>query len=281
LIIENIGEEDNIYFQEYDSILQKASRNFNSYVKSEIFKKVRNTKWVMDLASGKGQDLFRYSSNNMRNIIFLEINKVALAELISRKHSFTTNNKFRNHMNILIQNVDLFDNYKDIIEKINNVYTDKSIDLIMCMFAFHYLMKNMKSLKNICKLINYYLKQNGKFVFSAFDGQKIVDLLEENNGEWTINVDDDVKYSIKKKYDNNILEGIGQKIDVLLPFSKNTYYEEYLINIDIIEKELSKYNIILETNESFSNFFDSYNGHLNNDDKKYVDLYHYYIFTKK
>jgi hypothetical protein len=126
-----------------------------------------------------------------------------------------------------------------------------------------------------------YLKQNGKFVFSAFDGQKIVDLLEENNGEWTINVDDDVKYSIKKKYDNNILEGIGQKIDVLLPFSKNTYYEEYLINIDIIEKELSKYNIILETNESFSNFFDSYNGHLNNDDKKYVDLYHYYIFTKK
>lgn len=280
LIIEDI-KDDNIYFQEHNNIIQKASRNFNSFVKSEIFKRFKNTNWVVDLASGKGQDLFRYITNNMHNIIFLERDKVALAELISRKHSFTVDEKIKNNTNILIQNVDLFDNYKDNIEKINNVYSGQNIDLIMCNLAFHYLMKNKKSLQNICKLIDHYLKQGGHFVFCSFDGHKIINLLKANNGEWTIKVNNDIKYSIKKKYKNNKITSIGQKIDVLLPFSKNTYYEEYLINIDTIKNEFNKYNIILVSNESFSKYLTSYNGYLDKDDQIYVDLYHYYIFTKK
>jgi len=287
LVIEDINKDDNkddnIYFQEYDNILHKASRNFNSNVKSEIFKKYRNTNWVIDLASGKGQDLFRYSNNNMRNIIFLEIDKVALTELIIRKHSFSNDEKYKNHMNILIQNVDLLDDYKDNIKKINNVYTSHNIDLIMCNLSFHYFVKNMESLDNICQLINHYLISGGTFIFSTFDGNKIVNLLEENNGEWTVKVGDKIKYSIKKKYKENHITNIGQKIDVLLPFSKNTYYEEYLVNIDTIEKELKKYNIFLKDNIPFSNYFNSYDSiyELDHDDRKYVDLYHYYIFVKK
>lgn len=280
LIIEDIKEE-NIYFQEHDNILQKASRNYNSFVKSEILKMFKGTEWVMDLASGKGQDLFRYSNNNIKNVIFLEIDKMALSELISRKHIFSTDEKYKNSMNILIQNVDLLDNYKDNIKAINNVYTNQNIDLIMCNFALHYFMKNNKLLENICKLINHYLKQNGKFVFTAFDGNKIINLLEKNNGEWIIKVDNQIKYGITKKYDDSDLTNIGQKIEVLLPFSKNTYYEEYLININTISKALSKYDIILEQNESFSKFMNSYKQNLDENDKIYIDLYHYYIFKKK
>jgi len=283
LIIEDetTKQDDDIYFQEHDNALQKASRNYNSFVKSELFKKFTGTKWVMDLASGKGQDLFRYSSFNMKNIIFLEIDKVALLELITRKHSFSVDHKYKNPMNILIQNVDLLDNYKDNINLIANIYKKREIDLIICNFAFHYFVKNKESLKNICHLINHYLKRNGKFMFTTFDGQKIVDLLTKNNGVWIIKVDDIIKYGIKKNYTNNQLSEIGQKIQVLLPFSNNTFYDEYLINIKTIEKELVKYNIILETNRSFSSYFHKYNKFLDADDKTYVDLYHYYIFTKK
>lgn len=285
LIIEDIEDNNqDIYFQEHDNVLQKASRNFNSYVKSELFKKFQNTKWIMDFASGKGQDLFRYGTYNMKNVIFLEIDKVALTELITRKHIYSNDDKFRNNMNILIQNVDLLDSYKKNIKKIKNVYQKKEdIDLIICNFALHYFMKNKKSLKNICKMINYYLKQGGNFIFTAFDGQKIIDLLEKNNGEWLIKVDDQVKYGIKRKYKKDKLVSVGQKIDVLLPFSKNKYYEEYLVNINSISKKLKKYNIILDTNESFSKYIDSYkdNLYLDDNDKTYVDLYHYYIFVKK
>lgn len=283
LIIEDIDENQDNYFQEHDNSLHKASRNFNSYVKSEIFKKFRNTKWVMDMASGKGQDLFRYSSNNMRNIIFIELDRTALMELIVRKHSFAGDASFRNNMQVLIQNVNLLDKYRDNIERIDNVYTRRNIDLIVCNMAFHYLMKNKKSLRNICRLINHYLKPTGRFVFSAFDGHRIVRLLEENGGEWTILVGDRVKYSIKKKYSDDHITSIGQQIDVILPFSRNTYYPEYLINIDTIKKELGKYNIVMESNESFSKYLNKYHDYskLDTNDLQYIDLYHYYIFVKK
>ena len=79
------NNNEKIYFQEHDNHLQKASRNYNSFVKSELFKKFKNTQWVMDLASGKGQDLFRYSTSKMKNVIFLEIDKMALGELAKTK----------------------------------------------------------------------------------------------------------------------------------------------------------------------------------------------------
>lgn len=282
LIIENIKPNTDIYFQEHDNFLQKASRNYNSFVKTQIFEKFKGIEWVMDLASGKGQDLFRYSMSNMINIIFLEKDKVALEELVMRKHLFSNDSKYKNQMSILVQNVDLLDPYKKIIYHINNVYTRKQqIDLIMCNFAFHYMVGDKKSLQNICSLIGYYLKPNGKFVFTAFDGNNIVDLLEKNNGKWIVMSGDKIKYGIKKKYSNNVLEDTGQKIDVLLPFSKDTFYEEYLINIDFISKELAQYNIEIQTNESFSEYLNEYSGTLDKNDKLYVSLYHYYIFVKK
>jgi hypothetical protein len=286
LIIGDIKPKTNtntdIYFQEHNNILQKASRNYNSFVKSQIFDKFKGTDWVMDLASGKGQDLFRYSVANMKNIIFLEKDKVALEELIERKHLFSKDAKYKNQMNVLVQNVDLLDHYKKIIGQVNNISIKRQqIDLIVCNFAFHYMVRDVLSLENICKLIDYYLKPNGKFVFTSFDGNKIIDLLENNNGEWIVKSNDKIKYGIIKKYSKNILEEVGQKIDVLLPFSKDTFYEEYLINIDFISKELDKYNIKIETNESFSQYLNKYSGTLDKNDELYTSLYHYYIFVKK
>lgn len=281
LNIENI-DDSKVYFQEHDNVLQKSSRNFNSFVKSEIFKTFRNSNWVMDMASGKGQDLFRYAANDIKNVIFLEIDKTALTELITRKFAFSVDKKYRTAMNILIQNVDLLDPYKKNIELIhNNIYNlSNDIDVIVCNFAFHYLIGTQNSLENICKFINYYLKTNGKFIFTAFDGQKIVDLLKNNGGSWIIRKDDQIKYGIKKKYNGDNLDVIGQKIDVLLPFSKNTFYEEYLVNINTIQQEFKKYGIILESNKSFSSYIPSYDGSLDDNDKTYVDLYHCYVFKK-
>jgi hypothetical protein len=286
LVIEEDDKDDKddkdveSYFQEHDNQLQKASRSYNSFVKSELFKKFKGTKWVIDLASGKGQDLFRYSQFNMENVLFLEIDKIALMELISRKHSFAEDKNFKSNMNILIQNIDLLDSYEENIDKINNVYKDKKTDLIICNFAFHYLLKNKKSLKNICELINFYLKKNGKFMFTSFDGKKIINLLNENNGEWTIKVNNQIKYSIKKKFTGDKMEEIGQKVEVLLPFSNKLYYEEFIVNIETICEEFKKYGIVLETSESFSKYVNFYKGFLDFNDRKYVNLYHYYIFTK-
>jgi len=279
LNIEDEEKEENMYFEVDNNELQKASRNYNSYVKTEIFKNIQNTEWVMDLASGKGQDLFRYSEARVKNIIFLEIDKMALEELINRKHSFSNDSKYRNSMKILIQNVDLLDDYNKNIRKVDNVYNSNKIDLIMCNLAFHYFMKDKKSMENIIKLIDHYLNKNGRFIMMAFDGDKINKLLKEND-EWTIKVNNKIKYSIRKKYDGKKIEGVGQKIEVILPFSGEKYYEEYLINIEEIQKEFNKYNIKLLNNKSFLDYYNNYHKDLDDNDKKYVDLYHYYLFKK-
>jgi ubiquinone/menaquinone biosynthesis C-methylase UbiE len=270
------------YFQESDSTLHKQSRAFNSFVKSQIFEQHKNTQHVMDIASGKGQDLFRYASNCMSEVMFVEIDKTAIMELISRKHDYSKDDKKRGSMHIMTQQLNLNQPFNDNIAKLSNSslpIPPSGFDLIVCNFALHYLIGTKNAIVNIGKFINTYLKPGGRFIFTAFDGQDIVDLLEES-GDWKSYTPG--KFHIKRSYTGNTLQLAGQKIEVLLPFSKNTYYTEYLVNIEYIETLFAKFNLTLETDQSFSEFIPSYksSNKMDNDDKLYTGLYHYYSFYK-
>ena len=109
---------------------------------------------------------------------------------------------------------------------------------------------------------------------TGFDGNTIVKLLKD--GDWSSGI-----YSIKKKYEHNILITHGQKISVKLPFSKNTYYDEYLINLSTLVEKFNAFGISLVETNSFETYLASYGKDLNDDDKKFVSLYHYYIFKKR
>ena len=287
LVIEELSSSDS-YFQEHDNQLQKSSRNFNSFVKSKIFEQFKETTWVIDLASGKGQDLFRYGLHKMRNVVFLEIDNMALSELLSRKYDFVKSTE-KSKMSIMLHQIDLNEDHKDNFDKLQDLHLPSSgVDLMVCNFAFHYFIPDRKHLMNIIKFINHYLKPGGRFVFTAFDGRAIIRLLNENNGNWTVSKGKEIKYSIKKQYKINVLEPIGQKIDVLLPFSNNDYYSEYLVNIEYIASEFSSYGITLETDQSFEEYLieyknTNYKGYntMDADDRKYSSLYHYYCFYKQ
>lgn len=276
------------YFQEHDNQLQKASRNYNSFVKSNILSQFRSTEWVMDIASGKGQDLFRYGSFGIRNLVCLEIDQLALMELIARKHDFSAI-KERGVMNIQVHQLDINNDYKENIEILSDISIyQQGMDLIMCNFAFHYFLASKKTLTNVIKFINHYLKPGGRFIFTAFDGKEIIQLLNENSGNWTVKVGNEVQYSIKKQYDVNFLDTIGQKIDVLLPFSKSNYYQEFLVNIDYIAGEFQSAGMTLEIDKGFGEFLDEYKKSNRKNyesmtpaDKLYVSNYHYYCFYKR
>jgi hypothetical protein len=148
------------------------------------------------------------------------------------------------------------------------------------------MIKTYGSVVNITRFINYYLKPGGRFVFTAFDGSDIVNLLKEHDGKYNVHVKDEsgkLKYSILKNYTGHVLLPTDQTIKVLLPFSNGTYYEESLVNINYLESEFNKLGITLEINKSFSEYIDSYKqkNNLDNDDKLYVGLYHYYCFYKQ
>jgi SAM-dependent methyltransferase len=189
----------------------------------------------------------------------------------------------------MLHQIDLNEDHKDNFDKLQDLHLPSSgVDLMVCNFAFHYFIPDRKHLMNIIKFINHYLKPGGRFVFTAFDGRAIIRLLNENNGNWTVSKGKEIKYSIKKQYKINVLEPIGQKIDVLLPFSNNDYYSEYLVNIEYIASEFSSYGITLETDQSFEEYLieyknTNYKGYntMDADDRKYSSLYHYYCFYKQ
>ena len=269
-------------FDKQQSGEYKQSRNFNNFVKTQIFNNINNASWCLDMASGNGQDLFRYNKMNVKNLLNLEIDKTALQELNFRKHELS-NNINSNTMNIKTLQLDLNNDYKMNIQYIDNMkfkFPSEGFNYIICNFAFHYLIKNKKYIQNIIKFISTFLKVGGRFIMTAFDGNKIFEFLSKHNGNW-----EDGPYLIKFKEQYTSLENYGQMITLKLPFSKNKLYDEYLINIDYIKDEFKKSNIHLDTNIGFDEYFDKYTEHkgnkLSNSDKLFTSLYHYYSFYKK
>lgn len=281
----NIESDDDAgYFQVNDSSLHKEQRAFNNYVKSEIVSQFSDTAWALELGSGKGQDFSRYVKNRIGadgGVLFTDIDKTALMELISRKWEFANSRHTNGRIKVLMHQLDITANYKDNIVIIDRLPVPQTkFDIIVCNFAFHYFIKTHGSLMNTIRFIDYYLKPHGRFIFTAFDGEAVVKLLHKHKGTWNSDIKD--KYSIKRAYTGDILLPIGQKIKLLLPFSAGEYYEEPLVNINYIEAEFAPYGYTLEINQSFSEFIPKYSDKdkLDADDITFVSLYSYYVLYK-
>jgi SAM-dependent methyltransferase len=289
IIIEETKQIDAGYFVSHESMKHKAIRNFNSFVKSNVFATFSDTDWVLDLASGKGQDLARYRDNRVRNLLCLEIDQTAIIELISRKHDLVMRKKhqfdnrskynqpendFHKGIKVLVNQMDLNNKYTDNIQQLERLPIN-TFNIIVCDFAFHYFLANKAALKNIIKFITHYLKPGGRFIFMSFDGAAVNNLLK--NGDY---IND--KFGIKKLYKGHILLPIGQKISAKLPVNDTAFIEEYLVNIDYIEEEFKAVKMELEADEPFSKYLDKFkHENLDDIDKQFVSLYHVYIFYKK
>lgn len=287
LTIEMMGNDklvyDNNYFKVHNNSVYEEQRKYNSYAKNEVLSSVKNEllnkkinlNWIIDLACGKGQDLYKINKLEFKNVLFIDKDHMAIGELIRRINSSRTKSKIYNEC------MDLTTNYKTVLEKIDYVKSE-SADLIVCNFALHYFTDKLETIENLSQLINHLLSLHGKVVFTCFDGKKVFNLLS-NVERVDYHENSTVKYSIIKEYNNSKIKSFGQKIKVLLPFSgQDEYYEEYLVNIDSIENEFNKKNIILSKQGSFSEFMNKYSKvHLlTENDKSYIDLYHYYIFER-
>jgi len=265
LIVENITTEN--YFVTNDNSLYKNSRSFNSYVKTQL-QKYLHKKIVVDCASGKGQDLFRYAAAGVQHLICAEIDVVALQELISRKHDFATS-RDSHSMKINAIQVDFLKPTDDIMEKLSRLeFTQHTATSVVCHFAIHYFAESIASMDNYAATVSSMLEPGGTFICTAFNGESVKKIA---NDTFDLYQDDTLQYSIKRT---------GDTIEVLLPFSNGNYYKEYLVYTDSIRKIFSKYNLSLTYDESFATFLPSYKGSMTPHDITYCSLYHAWVFTK-
>ena len=278
------------YFAVKKSPIYFAQTASLSYAKSHIISKVAKLApnlFVLDLAAGKGQDLGRYLDANYERGVFVDIDRIAIATLLSKRYEmiktskYYREKKFNVRVGVLNLNEPADDNYK----KLQVLFGDEEEKpaFINCNLAIHYMLSDVKSLLNIIKLITMSIEKGGYFAYTTFNGKKVFNLLAENNGEWICYHDEVVKFRLKANYKSSIFSGFNQTISVKLPFSGDEMYEEPLVSIDNINEAFTKSGFkVIETGsildiveDEMRNEAKNLYSKLDEGDKKYLDLYHF------
>lgn len=264
------------YFAREKLEFYKPIVGFNSFVKSRLIENFRDSDFIIDAASGQGQDLFRISNIDVKTALFIDIDENAIAELNSRKY------QIKSEMKILTWVADLSRPAKLILEEYKNYNPPlQGADGLMINFAIHYIANTIPKLKNFINIAKGMLRIGGRVIITCFDGEQIFNLLNglDRLQSWDVYEDTVLKYSIRKLYSSGTFSH-GQKIEVKLPFTGDEYYEESLMDTNLIIEEFEKEGFEYEIFNPFGvylSYFERVNSKLysklTEDDKKYTNLY--------
>lgn len=279
-----------VYFTSAKSDAYKPLTKFNSFVKSQILRQLENADWVIDLAAGKGQDLFTLHGYGVKNMLFVDIDAEAISELNKRKYNLGNSKLYpfgfhpAKDYHIYTKVLDLSQPFDESSKKISDVVSHNSADGIIINFAIHYLIKDNDSLMNLKSLIDQYIKPGGLFIFTCFDGNRLFDFLKTTKKDESIDLGE--KYSIKKLYNDTKFKSYGLKISAIHPFSSGQYYEENLVDIANILNVFKKSKYTVLQYGSFGDWLDKYKqknskfDQMDQDDKIYASLYSYITLVK-
>lgn len=269
---------NDFYFRKNDSEIHRHIRRFNNMVKAQLLEHVTNWEfsqhsWVIDLGSGKGQDLHKYLINkSINNILMIDNNENNLYEIINRKYEYASNTLHGAKLGIFVKNIDLNIEWESTIADIKKSFPMISPKLVICNFAIHYFAKNETTVFNFVNLVDALLPSGSRFMFTCLNGKTVFNLLTEK-GTW--GDQDKAKYFIKfasDKPQNKIFKG-GEEIEILLPFSNGELFTEPLVNLELIEKLFKKKKIILESSGNFGESYLEKFKYIENDSYKKLDAF--------
>lgn len=289
------------YFASNATGIHSAPNKYKRWVISTVFKNnLYGAKRVIDLAAGRGADLNRYNEIKVGHVLFIDIDPLAISELISRKftmhkpHSrarkqgggdFNLDNVIRKDvrgMTIHTLVADLKTPEADLVAKTYQYgFNVGTVDGMVCNFALHYMCDTLENLRNLLIFISRMLKRGGLFYASVMNGKAIFELLKGlKYGETWLRSEDNVpKYEIKKMYREDKLAKTGQMIHIRLPFTEELVPEP-LCNIENLISEAAKVGLQVEINDSMGSYMTKFSkldnniyGQLTDDDCKYIELF--------
>jgi hypothetical protein len=295
--IEHLWKPPLGYFQKQSDEIRDMWKTRNYFqrfvVGSLITKYAMSAQWIVDLASGRGADLKRYIDSGIKNAIFVDIDRVALSELVDRKLSIAqtsrNNDRKTSGMRVYTHAHDLKDKADVIFSNIEKFGFKKGeADFVMMNFAIHYLCDKTENIRNLAVLVNTILKKGGIFVFTVMSGQSVFNAIKDIKYSESLRIteNDVVKYEIKKLYKGTELTDVGQNIAVKLPF-RDELVEEPICNIDHVVSVFEKKGFDLQDNSSFADMLNAFEKSkrdefhkLSKDDIMYSELHNYVVLRK-
>ncbi len=304
--LENLWDLGSSYFMQTKDDTHKAETAFKRIALGMLFDEYfMHSKWVIDLAGGRGADIGRWQHAQVRNTLFIDIDSAAIAEIIRRKYgdsrrgggpmNYDINFDYDalvvqgrpKTMTIHALTADLTITAPDLIAQVRQFgVSTGQINGINCGFALHYLCDSVAHIKNILEFVSKMLFKGSYFIFSVMDGQKVFDLLQANNGVWKVTTGGVTKFCIRRHYTGTTLANTGQTISVLLPMS-NEEKKEPLCNIDYVVGAAAKNHLEFVTRKSFWDAADNVESTakhiydaLDDDDRFYIGLYSYVVLRR-
>ena len=259
-------------------------RKFHNYIKKQLIienSKNINAKTLLDIASGRGGDMFKWRDSGLHNVIAfdyhsesVEISKNRLKEqllfqnkelLKLKQKQENIKKKYKNENYVLydlknykiLPNIEYFNLNileKNINEQFNKLKKINLYDIISCQFAFHYFCENNETLNNTLQFISSKLKKGGLFIGTATDGDKIKKILQNNDVDIPL-------LTLLNVNDNSYIFNIKSKNE-----SRKTYFElqgeslEYYLYKENFKSIAKKYNLELIQFKTFNEWYnDSFN----------------------
>lgn len=179
---------------------------------------VKPTSVVLDMGSGRGQDISRYCG--ARHVTFSDKDRPALVELVERRYKaeqHVVKGRGCNYpFSVFVADyASIPDSYVEDLRAL----APGPYDTAICNFAIHYFISDLASQSH---LVNFLLALGVQtFAFTCFSKQRI-DAVLGKTGVWEHKEGDRLKYSIKRA---------GGAISLILPFSNGAYYEETPVDI--------------------------------------------------
>jgi len=222
---------------------------------------------LLDLCCGKGVDINKIKRAKYAEVIGMDIDYKNIKEAQEFYKNMVPFPKpkafyFRGDSSKLIwPSQSCGDTETEKIKTREYIPTKYLFDTVSLQFCFHYFFKDEISLRTIIQNINDNLKIGGFVIGTTFDGERIYNLLKNNefisgktsSGElmWKI----DKKYSSTKLLFTEKKPNFGKQIDVLVK-TIGVVHPEYLVNFNYLDKIMEEYGfskVIVKPFEEFYN----------------------------
>jgi SAM-dependent methyltransferase len=280
--------------QESITLIRGLLDYHNKYIKNEILLKralLGFGKSLLDLACGKGGDLYKWVTNHARHVVGIDL----AADNISNP----VDGAYRRYMDVIKEGYFrnppkmafvVGDSSKSIVDgEAAATPEDRDIlrsifgraepegplpphiqknfagvlrggaDAAACMFALHYFFENKTALDGFLKNLDSTVKIGGLFVGCCFDGQKVFQLLQGlNKGQTRTGSENEVPiWSITKDYDADQLaeseESLGLGINVNF-ISIGMTHREYLVPFEFFMQRMRAIGFRLLNPEELAQF---------------------------
>lgn len=250
----------------------------NKYIKDMLLLKtaLRTGKNIIDVACGKGGDMWKWINNGARYVLGIDYAGVNITnpkdgayrrylEAKQKVHhripniAFVIGNSARRIVNgeaganpqesDILRSIFGKENPQGslppYIERVMAGTFQGGADVAACMFALHYFFESPATLDGFITNLSETVKPNGLFVGCCFDGDNVFKLLRGmNHHESIVRTENEVTiWSITKEYEQNEFladeSSIGMAIDVEF-ISIGSKYREYLVSFPYLIERLAK-----------------------------------------